>query len=580
MEGGTRVGPSATIRKLSEIMVCENNKSDNRFMDLSLPKRRILVFLKTLCGVVARVFREPDPKYEAEFRWAAAATGGALWPVESPTTVDLGKAMTTFWDTSRLSDGCHKCRRRITFAGSVRLMNVATKKVTSKENCDYAAISYCWSSVNDDDDLFAKVRAAVQDTPIEFVWIDRFCLSSEPVTREYEVHHMSEVYANARLVIIFPGSEIAELDNLCYDANGTALEVTVENCRAIGDQWTRAEWRNRYWTYQEASMARATAVVTGSYKKPVLSGAALDALATCRGGSVKLSPWHPLDDTWLRADVHMYQWNYEAKQHLFTRSHRVCGACGLPRHFTPEKQPLLQLMSLSWNRSASKELDAVYSLLSMAEGGEKIPIDYGITMRQLYSVLIQTKVVGAELLALGGGFVGPGTCWMPRKDNSLSSMEMALTQDTTLIPVDADVTTRGTLRAAVVPVSLSEEGRVLRLAGLTSHLRVCSSVRFDPEPTSAHCRPSVWSQVEFGRFQAGLCEVESVDGCQIHALAPPTRYKLDLWALVLIFSSGGPGVRHVEKTQVIAACCILKTRMESLAIEVVEYGSRTAGKCA
>lgn len=575
--GGLYEGPSATIRKLSEIMFCENNNS--HFMYLLLPQRRILLFLKTLCGVVARVFTEPDPKYEAEFRWTAAATGGALPPVEAPTTVDVGKAMTTTWDASRVSENCYKCRRRMTFAGSVRLMNVATKEVTPKEHCDYAAISYCWSSVKDDDDLLAKVRAAVRDTPIEFVWIDRLCLSSEPAAREYEVHHMSEVYANARLVIIFPGCEIPELDKLCYDSNGTALRVNAENCRRIGDQWTRAEWRNRCWTYQEASMARATAVVTGSYRKPVLSGAALDALATCRGGSVKLTPWHPLDDTWLRADVHMYQWNYEAKQHLFSRSHRVCGSCGLPRNSAPEKQPMLQLMSLSWNRSASKELDTVYSLLSMAEGGEKIPIDYEITTRELYSLLIRTKVVGAELLALGGGFVGPGTCWMPKKDNSFSGTEMALTQDIALGIVDADITSRGTLRAAVVPVSLSEEGRELYLAGLRRPLTICSSVRFDPEPESAHCRPSMWFQVQHRYNRTGSCEVESVDGCQIHALAPPTRYRPHRWALILIFSSGGPGIRHVEKTQVIAASCLFKTRMESLAIEVVEYGSRTAESC-
>lgn len=406
--GGWSEGPSATIRKLSEIMVCENNSSDKNFLYLPLPKRRILVFLKTLCGVVARVFREPDRKYEAEFRWAAAATGGAFPPVEIPTTVDVGQAMTAIWDASRVSEDCHMCQRKMAFAGSVRLMNMATKEVTAKENCDYAAISYCWSSVKDDDDLLAKVRDAVRDTPIKFVWIDLLCLNSEPAARQYEVHHMSEVYSNARLVIIFPGCEIPELGNLCYDANGTALNVNAEACRRIRGQWTRAEWRNRCWTYQEASMASATAVVTGSYKKPVLSGAALDALATSRGGSVKLTPWHPLDDTWLRADVHMYQWNYEAKQHLFSRSHRVCGSCGLPRNSAPEKQSMLQLMSLSWNRRAGKELHTVYSLLSMTEGGEKVPIDYGITMRELYSVLIQTKLVWHS--AAGLWDLGPAGC--------------------------------------------------------------------------------------------------------------------------------------------------------------------------
>lgn len=584
-------GPIATIRELTDIMVRENN-SGLHLWALSLPRRKILVFLRTLCGLVARVFRESDPKHAAEFQWAAAATAGALPPVDPSTTLDLGKAMTAIWNASRLSEACCECQRRVSSAKSVRLMDVATKQITSEDNRDYAAISYCWSSVKDDDDLLAKVKVAVQDTPIEFVWIDRFCLSSEPAAREDEVHRMSEIYANARLVIILPGAEIPELDNLCYDANGTALQVNAENCRRIGEQWTQAEWRNRCWTYQEASMARATAVVTGSHKKPVLSGAALDALATCRGGSVKLTPWHPLDNTWLRADLHMYQWDYEAKQHLFARSHRVCGACGLPRGSAPEKQQMLQLMSLSWNRRASKELDTVYSLLSMAEGGENIPVDYEITMQELYSVLIKTKVVGAELLALGGGFVGPGTCWMPDKDNKFSEMEMALTHDEALQKVDAEITTTGTLRAAVVPVSLSGSGRILHLKGFEKPLYLRSSVKFDSWPSPNHLRPSVWSRLtpiydpldaydpRFTYDPRDSFEVEAVDGCQIHALAPPTTYTLRLWAVVLIFSSGEGTVRHVEKTQVVAVTSTKKRLMESLAIEIVEFGSRTPGNCA
>lgn len=76
--------------------------------------------------------------------------------------------------------------------------------------------------------------------------------------------------------------------------------------------------------------------------------------------------------------------------------------------------------------------------------------------------------------------------------------------------------------------------------------------------------------------------MEAVDGCQIHALAPPTTFVYGVWALVLIFSNGAPGVgiRHVEKMQVVAAKYYSKDRMESLAIEVVEYGSRTAGEGA
>lgn len=424
-----------------------------------------------------------------------------------------------------------------------RIGPVATGELVETRDCEYAAVSYCWSSVTSDEDLLAKVRMAVQATPIRYVWVDRFCLSSDARTRQEEVHHMADIYANARLVLILPGTQITELDNMRYDANGTAIQLNERNIQRIGEQWTQAGWRSRCWTFQEASTARATAVVTGSRKRPVVSGAALDALATSKGGSVKLVPWHPLDDTWMRADVHTYEAEADNKYHLFRRSHRVCGAYGLPRDRSPEKQQLLVLMGLSWNRKASKELDTVYSLLSMAYDGHKVPVRYDITMEELYRSLIENRVVGAEIMALGGGYVGPTTCWMPSRENQRHYHGGAQALHT----VHAGITDKGTLRAAVVPVSiLSDElgGFDLRLAGVKQRLEI-----------GPH-----------------LPLVDGWQHWQAHVLAPLTSLNYPSWRLVLVFSSGTGSCRHVEEIQVLEGIMMKKKGMESLVIETVEYG--------
>lgn len=282
---------------------------------------------------------------------------------------------------------------------------------------------------------------------------------------------MGDIYAKARPVVILPGTQIAELDNLRYDENGTAVQVTKENRQHLGEQWTQAEWRSRCWTFQEAYMARATAVVTGSRKNPVLSGAALNALATSREESVKLAPWYPLDNTWLRINAYMYNAEKDGKFHLFSRSHRVCRSCGLPpNHYPPpqKKQHLLVLMDLSWHRKASREQDTVYSLLSMAEGGYQVPVNYDIALEGLYRVLIQIKKIGAEIMALGGGYAGSTTCWIPQRGSQEIDTIMSR-RGQWLRTVDAGITDKGTLSAAVVPVTISTDKYKnvwLHLAGL------------------------------------------------------------------------------------------------------------------
>lgn len=51
-------------------------------------------------------------------------------------------------------------------------------------------------------------------------------VSESGITIPGKVHHMSDIYAKARLFVIFPGTQITELDSLLYDANGTAVQFT------------------------------------------------------------------------------------------------------------------------------------------------------------------------------------------------------------------------------------------------------------------------------------------------------------------------------------------------------------------
>lgn len=167
-------GPIATISELSNLMVRYKNS------DCDSGSMKCLVFLRTLCGVVARAFRGLDSERTAKDRWVAAATG-ACEAVERETS--LQEAMSDVWDASRLSPDCPSCQKRNDCEGPKRLIEMATGDLLeAAKGCEYAAVSYCWGSVIDDEELWAQVGMAVRDTPIEYVWIDRYCLSSDPAT--------------------------------------------------------------------------------------------------------------------------------------------------------------------------------------------------------------------------------------------------------------------------------------------------------------------------------------------------------------------------------------------------------------
>lgn len=521
-----------------------------------LENLKCLFFLRRLCDFLAKKSMNTNRKSTAEDRWTRAAIGASTWDAVESTTVPIQQEISECWEAGQLALDCTTCQDRHTWAGPTSLINSRTWTLTQPREFEYAAVSYCWDSYKSDKELQADVQLAVKDTPVEYLWIDRFCLSPDELLRQQEIHHMSDIYAKARLVLILPGKEIKELDNLQYDANGTALRVTKENRERIGEQWTRAPWRSRYWTYQEAFMARATAVVTGSAQRPVMSGAALDALATCPDGNVKLTRWHPLDDTVLRNDAHSYHGiQRNGAQFMFHRSHRVCGACGQSESKIARKQPLLTLMGLNWYRQSTRELDTVYSLLAMASEGHRVPVRYDLTIMELYRFLISQKILGAEIMALGAGFVGPRTSWMPKRNHQSHHLKIKNVLPARVWPrgakVEIDIDERGTLSAAVVPatISASEDGTFLHLNGKATPIKV---------------------ELEEGSLEVGL---------EAHVLAPIRLGQSNGAAtLVLILSSVvGPGsVRQVRRVEIIemdwfASAMMFKKGMDYEDITTVRY---------
>lgn len=151
-------GPTAIIKELSTTMV-RNNRG---LVPVHPHWIRCMVFLRTLCCVVAGNHMEHDPGRVAENRWAAAATRvGEAMEVE----ISLPAAMTDAWDASNLSRGCLSCRRRHDNEGAKRLMKVVTGEVIEAGDFEYAAVSYCWSSVKGDEDLLAQVWDLAPTSP-------------------------------------------------------------------------------------------------------------------------------------------------------------------------------------------------------------------------------------------------------------------------------------------------------------------------------------------------------------------------------------------------------------------------------
>jgi hypothetical protein len=230
-----------------------------------------------------------------------------------------------------------------------------------------------------------------------FLWVDAVCINQEDSDeKSHQVGRMAEIYAAAARVVVWLGQDNetndaraafshlqqAYMDAFMAPSSQPPPPLPLAHKQAILAVFGR-EWFTRVWVLQETAAARFILLLCGSAALPgfvfrgganaLLSGNA--DIGTREIRSVILSVV-----VLMKATDGQQQWNtFQQLQKHMTR-------------YTLNTRPLAELLDLFCRRKATVMHDRLYALLGMCSDSlmtSKIPIDYGVSWKQLLAETVQ-----------------------------------------------------------------------------------------------------------------------------------------------------------------------------------------------
>jgi hypothetical protein len=144
----------------------------------------------------------------------------------------------------------------------------------------FAALSYVWgraancksSSDGNSEQLPSRACQTVEDAIVvarqlglQYLWVDRYCIATEPEEKYTQIRHMSEVYGAAYITIIALEGISCEsgLPGVSMPLQRINIRRKIEASMLVGGKVldpiqgsNKTTWKTRAWTLQEAAMSR------------------------------------------------------------------------------------------------------------------------------------------------------------------------------------------------------------------------------------------------------------------------------------------------------------------------------------
>lgn len=284
-----------------------------------------------------------------------------------------------------------------------RVYDTALRCVVSTEGlkAPYLCISHRWGEL--DDNLEWWLQDAARVTGVRYVWIDTECINQDnEQEKAAELRKMREYYALASCVaIILPRMTAKMRAQPASKESVFDLHTHVEaNFDWLLD-FIRQDWLRRIWTFQEATLARHTVVLT---PRDVVNGAYVELLL----GFVVMASRSQFADLLVASLSSRLASSYVVGSCCYLI--RKGNLCSVRRFLgTASADPSLEAMRIEprplriqWkataDRSATDWHDLVYGLLGVVGNGNRISINYEYTVVELLKELIDTGHIGAEIV--------------------------------------------------------------------------------------------------------------------------------------------------------------------------------------
>ncbi|RFU80061.1 het domain [Trichoderma arundinaceum] len=276
----------------------------------------------------------------------------------------------------------------------------------------YVALSYVWAEAKDGT-LQRAVQRMCEETKVTVFWIDQFCINQRCLThKEEQIPQMGEIYSNAAYVACLLPHVSAVLPADVREATMVMHRQKFSQATATFRAQVKASaWFTRVWTWQEGLLAYSSKFVTSN---DILEGWLVDNILNAtrlgRCGYVSHLPALPAStnvqslSVTVSSDTQLLPMRTASD----AASRELRARWGVSRTFT-----LMGAVMATRKRMATVELDQLYGLLGMVDGGERMTVRYTSTMEDLLTEALQNGMVTAELLAGVTNCDTKGRCWLP-----------------------------------------------------------------------------------------------------------------------------------------------------------------------
>ena len=242
------------------------------------------------------VVADPDQMFLEDLGYQKFSRGcenkGFLVPLEHPSEpasqssdicarkrrefVDFDYLCSLLSDCDDHHDGCKKTGTS-DISVPITLIDCETFKLyTASPNMKYAALSYVWGNVSQDDAensaahlssvplLINDAIIATKSLRLKYLWVDRYCITeSDPSIKHEQIKRMDLIYGNAEVTLVALVDNPSDgLPGVSFSRRTRQPSLRIGGMDILGSMGPPAQsimdskWWMRAWTLQEAVLSR------------------------------------------------------------------------------------------------------------------------------------------------------------------------------------------------------------------------------------------------------------------------------------------------------------------------------------
>lgn len=281
----------------------------------------------------------------------------------------------------------------------LRLYNIEKDQVESLGGkVTYAALSYVWKQWTADE-LKRELRKLSSHSGIQYAWVDAWCINQQDIQeKEKEISKMASYYQGSSLTLaLLPDYE----PPWALQGRGLAHPVMPNGLGCQLERWRQVTWNTRVWTLQEAALSANVVLRT---KQGYMNLQTAEVVAESCGKMFSARPAALYSGS--RREIFQGAAAVtppEPRQHL--RSYHW------ETRVDTSQRRMRDVVTIAAGRKCQEVADQIFGLAALAEGEEKLEVDYSRDVDDIVAAAFQKWKIPPLTLFAPTVASAPGSCW-------------------------------------------------------------------------------------------------------------------------------------------------------------------------